>query len=320
MEKLILKILKEETRRIQIESYNFYLDRVVNTISLITENDEEREPDMVWDFTDVKQDLDDSKTWVKTKEDVIEYLKNLIKKLENVRVPIKKKILRYVLYSFIGILSLSQIQRIEKNISEPTSGLKLTQLATPISANLPKVIDYRIRNVTPDLIEHLKYEEGSIVDKGEPMLTAYDIGDGAITIGYGHAVFSSPKRGDTGGKYDFLPKYSKIRPGKTKITKEQAEILLKDDVSVSVEGLNTILDNWEEQGIKPQITQDMYNSMISLIFNMGITNFRNSDFIQLVKQNKLEQAKEEINNISKHMFRKYPGLKKRRTRESEMFK
>ena len=64
----------------------------------------------------------------------------------------------------------------------------------------------------------------------------------------------------------------------------------------------------------------MYNSMISLIFNMGITNFRKSDFIQLVKQNKLEEAREEIKNISSNLFRKYPGLKIRRENEYKMFK
>jgi hypothetical protein len=51
------------------------------------------------------------------------------------------------------------------------------------------------------------------------------LGDGAYTIGYGHAVFKDPSRGDNGGKYDFLPKYNKIVPGKTRITPKQAEIL-----------------------------------------------------------------------------------------------
>jgi hypothetical protein len=40
-------------------------------LSLITE-DGKTEPDMEWDFTDVKKDLDLSKVWVKTKEDAQE--------------------------------------------------------------------------------------------------------------------------------------------------------------------------------------------------------------------------------------------------------
>jgi GH24 family phage-related lysozyme (muramidase) len=321
MDKLILKILREETRRLQIESHEIYLDRVVGLASLITENENnEKEPDMVWDFTDIKQNIDKSKGWVKTKEDVIEYLKNLLKKLENVQIPIKNKILKYVLYSFLGILTISQITSIEDEVSgtkvnsNPNRSIQITK------PKQEKVIDVKIRQVSPDLIDHLKNEEGSIYDKGEPVLTAYDLGDGAYTIGYGHAVFRNPRRGDNGGKYKFLPKYSKIRPGKTKITKEQAEILLNDDIQIATESLNKILNDWEEQGIKPNITQGMYNSMVSLIFNMGITNFRRSDFIQLVKRNRLEEAREEIKNISSNLFRKYPGLKVRRENEYEMFK
>jgi len=319
MDKLILKILKEETRRLQIESHDIYLNRVVSLVSLIAENDEEREPDMVWDFTDVKQNIDKSKGWVKTKEDVIEYLKNLLKKLENVQIPIKNKILKYVLYSFLGILTMSQIISIEDEVIGTKSNNVITKVIEVPKPKQEKIVDVKIRQVSPDLIEHLKYEEGSIFDKGEPVLTAYDLGDGAYTIGYGHSIFRDPRRGDNGGKYEFLPKYNKIVPGKTSITKKQAEILLNDDIQIATESLNKILNNWEEQGIKPKITQGMYNSMISLIFNVGITNFRKSNFIQLVKQNKMKEAKEEIKNISSNMFKKYPGLKIRRKNEYEMF-
>ena len=323
MNKLILKILREETTRLQIESHNIYLDRVVSIVSLITENDEEREPDMVWDFTDVKQNIDKSKSWVKTKEDVIEYLKNLLKKLENVQVPVRNKIIKYVLYSFLGILSLSQITSIEGEVSGTKADKPIKSVITKIQTPVKKekeIVDVKIRQMSSDLIDHLKYEEGSIYEKGEPVLTAYDLGDGAYTIGYGHAVFRDPRRGDNGGGYEFLPKYNKIIPNKTRITKEQAEILLNDDIQTATESLNTVLNTWEENGIKPEITQGMYNSMISLIFNMGITNFRKSDFIQLVKQNRLKEARKEILNISSRMFKKYPGLKIRRENEFNMFK
>lgn len=320
MDKLILKILKEETIRLQIESHDIYLNRVVNLVSIITENDEEREPDMVWDFTDVKQNIDKSKSWVKTKEDVIEYLKNLLKKLENVQVPIKNKIIRYVLYSFLGILTLAQIVNIENQVSGTKSNTQIKKNVEITKPTKEPVVDVKIRQVSPDLIDHLKYEEGSIYDKGEPVLTAYNLGDGAYTIGYGHAIFSNPRRGDNGGKYEFLPKYNKIIPGKTTITKKQSEILLNDDIQIATESLNKILNDWEEQGIKPKISQGMYNTMISLIFNMGITNFRKSDFIKLIKQNRLKEAKEEIKNISSNLFEKYPGLKIRRENEYNMFK
>jgi len=56
-----------------------------------------------------------------------------------------------------------------------------------------------------------------------------------------------------------------------------------------------------------------------MIFNMGIGNFRNSDFIQLVKGNELGRAKEKIKTTSSHLFGKFPGLKKRRKLESDLF-
>jgi GH24 family phage-related lysozyme (muramidase) len=63
----------------------------------------------------------------------------------------------------------------------------------------------------------------------------------------------------------------------------------------------------------------MYDAMTSMSYNMGIGNFRNSDFIQMVKRGEMEKAKEEIKSVSSQMFNKYPGLKKRRKKESEMF-
>jgi GH24 family phage-related lysozyme (muramidase) len=146
------------------------------------------------------------------------------------------------------------------------------------------------------------------------------LGDGAYTIGYGHAVFRDPSRGDNGGKYDFLPKYNKITPGKTKITPEQAEILLRDDIKTAADGLDRLLDEWKAKGINPKITQPMYDAMVSMIYNMGIDNFRQSDFIQLVKKNKFQSASEVIKNTSNQMFKKYPGLITRRSKESELFK
>lgn len=63
----------------------------------------------------------------------------------------------------------------------------------------------------------------------------------------------------------------------------------------------------------------MYDAMISMIFNMGIGRFRNSEFIQYVKKGELENAKEQIKQESSNMFGKFPGLEERRKKESAMF-
>jgi GH24 family phage-related lysozyme (muramidase) len=257
---------------------------------------------MEWDFTDVKKDLDLSKLWVKTKEDAKEYLSILREKIKELPIDLKKKIIRYVMYSFLGLLSLNQIQ----SSLEP-------RLQKAVETEKQVFEQPRIRQSSDDLYNHLKYEEGSIINKGEPVLRAYDLGDGAYTIGYGHAIFEGEDEG-----YEFLPSYEKIVPNITKITKEQAETLLKDDIKIAEGIVNEFLNDWEKQGIKPKLTQGMYNTLISMTYNMG-RGIRKADFIQAIKRGDLELAKEQIAQTSNHMFKKFPGLEKRRAKEAQMF-
>jgi GH24 family phage-related lysozyme (muramidase) len=284
--------------------YEQIIDNLAFKLSLITE-DGKTEPDMEWDFEPVKKELDLSKLWVKTKEDAIEYLKKIKEKFEDLPSEIKQKIFKYITYSLIGLLSLKQIQ---KYLDEPL------HRAVEIEKNfIKKVIPPRIRKSSEGLIDHLKYEEGSVRHKGQPNLVAYDLGDGAYTIGYGHAIFPNEEEG-----FDFLPRYSKIIPGRTKITKEEAETLLKDDMREAESIVNRILDQWEEKGIKPPITQGMYDAMVSMSFNMG-RGIRTSDFIQAVKQGDFDQARKLILTTSENLFDEFPGLESRRKKESEMF-
>jgi len=302
-----VSITEEQYKRIQSKlTYESVLDDLVYKLSFITEDEGKTEPDMEWDFTKVKEEIDLSKMWVKTKEDALEYINTLKNKIQNLPKELKRKILKYVLYSFLGLLSLSQIQT---QIEDPIQ--QVVKQEKEIIKNVVK--DLRIRKSSDKLLDHLKWEEGSIIHKGEPVLTAYNLGDGAKTIGYGHAIFPRENEG-----YEFLPRYNKIISGKTKITKEQAETLLKDDIKEAESIINRILDQWEEQGIKPQITQSMYDAMVSIAYNMG-PGIRTSDFIQYVKRGDLEGAKKEILNTSSHMFNEYPGLKTRREKEYKMF-
>jgi GH24 family phage-related lysozyme (muramidase) len=284
--------------------YEQIIDNLAFKLSLITE-DGKTEPDMEWDFEPVKKELDLSKLWVKTKEDAIEYLKKIKEKFEDLPSEIKQKIFKYITYSLIGLLSLKQIQ---KYLDEPL------HRAVEIEKDfIKKVIPPRIRKSSEGLIDHLKYEEGSVRHKGQPNLVAYDLGDGAYTIGYGHAIFPNEEEG-----FDFLPRYSKIIPGRTKITKEEAETLLKDDMREAESIVNRILDQWGEKGIKPPITQGMYDAMVSMSFNMG-RGIRTSDFIQAVKQGDFDQARKLILTTSENLFDEFPGLESRRKKESKMF-
>jgi GH24 family phage-related lysozyme (muramidase) len=285
--------------------YEQVLDDLVFKLSLINE-DGKTKPDMEWDFTNVKKDIDKSKEWVKTKEQALEYLSILKDKIKSLPSDIKKKILRYVLISFLGLLTFSQI---EKQVDEPIERAVKTE--KEIVKNITK--DLRIRKSSEGLLNHLKWEEGSIRHKGEPVLTVYNLGDGAYTVGYGHAIFPREKEG-----FPFLPNYQNIIPNRTKITKDHAEILLKDDIREAESIINRILDEWEEKEIKPQITQGMYDAMVSMAFNMG-PKIRRSDFIQTLKQGDVENAREKILTTSENLFGIYPGLKTRRETEHKMF-
>ena len=286
--------------------YESILDDMVFKLSLITENDGKTEPDMEWDFTKVKQDIDFAKKWVQTKKDAQEFVEKLSNKIKNLPPKVKRKILRYVLFSFIGLISLEKIDNLLDSALETA-----VKQEKEIIKNVVK--DLRIRKSSDKLLDHMKWEEGSLKHKGEPVLTAYNLGDNAKTIGYGHAVFPDEEE-----SFEFLPRYSKIIPGKTTITKKQAETLLKDDIKEAESIINRILDQWEKEGIKPQITQSMYDAMVSMAYNIG-PGIRTSDFIQYVKRGDLKGAKEEILNTSSHLFDEYLGLKTRREREHKMF-
>jgi hypothetical protein len=303
--------MKVSLTEVQLRSFNnrlIYegiLDNMVFKISLIVE-DGKTEPDMVWDFTNVKKDIDKSKLWVKTKEDAIQYIESVSDKIKNLPPELRKKILKYILYSFVGLLTVKQLNKTVEPALEKTVEVE--------KKTIKKIIPLRIRKSSPNLIDHLKYEEGSIVNKGEPNLVAYNLGDGAYTIGYGHAIFPDEEE-----SFNFLPRYSKIKSGKTKITKENAETLLKDDLRESESIINRILNQWEQKGIKPPITQGMYDAMVSMSFNMG-RGIRTSKFIQAVKQSDFDLARKLILTTSENLFNDFPGLEPRRKKESEMFK
>ena len=285
--------------------YEGILDDMVFKISLIVE-DGKTEPDIEWDFTNIKKDIDKSKLWVKTKKDAIQYIESVSDKIKNFPPELRKKILKYILYSFIGLLTVKQLNKTVEPALEKTVEVE--------KETIKKIIPPRIRKSSPNLIDHLKYEEGSIVNKGEPNLVAYDLGDGAYTIGYGHAIFPDEEE-----SFNFLPRYSKIRPGRTIITKENAETLLKDDLRESESIINRILNQWEQKGIKPPITQGMYDAMVSMAFNMG-RGIRTSKFIQAVKQSDFDLARKLILTTSENLFDNFPGLETRRMREYKMFK
>lgn len=150
-------------------------------------------------------------------------------------------------------------------------------------------------SISKKCIEHIKSHE-------KLKLKAYDIGDGKITVGYGHA--------ESIGKSAF--KIGQI------ISEKIADDLLKKDLETAEDGVKRIFKQWKEQNINIKLTQGQFDAMISMAFNMGVSNLRTSDFIQALKNKNLTRAAELIKttNIDEE---KFPGLTDRREQEYNMF-
>ncbi len=268
-----------------------------------------------WDFT---KDIQDNLTAIQKlnlgKDKIISYFKKFLKRLEKLPDAFKLKLFKGIVLSLLVSMTTTEIINTVSNYYNNDTELstaearveinKLTDVVRKTSRNIKKE-DKQIEYTTPTsfsdtLVNFLQHEEGDVIKKGEPVLTAYDIGDGMITIGYGHAERKSE---------------TKMKPGITKITEDEATDLLIEDIKEAQRGLDRILNDWKNQNIKPKITQNMYDAMVSMIYNMGIGNFRTSEFIQYVKKGNFDSAKEKIytTNVT------YPGHVTRRKKEALLF-
>ena len=121
-------------------------------------------------------------------------------------------------------------------------------------------------------------------------LEAYKCPAGVWTIGYGH----------TKGVYKGMS-----------ITKEEAEKLLQQDVSVfELQVINTV----------GKLSDCKIDALVSFAYNVGIAAFRNSTLCRKVKANSDDPAIR--NEFGKWVYagkKKLPGLVKRRAEEAEMY-
>lgn len=121
-------------------------------------------------------------------------------------------------------------------------------------------------------------------------LEAYKCPAGVWTIGYGH----------TKGVYKGMS-----------ITKEEAEKLLQQDVSVfELQVINTV----------GKLSDCKIDALVSFAYNVGIAAFRNSTLCRKVKANSDDPAIR--NEFMKWVYagsKKLPGLVKRRAEEAEMY-
>lgn len=121
-------------------------------------------------------------------------------------------------------------------------------------------------------------------------LEAYDDGGGVWTIGYGH----------TKG----------VKPG-DKITPMQAVQFLQEDMAGAVGDVNRYV-------IAP-LSQSMFDALVSLVFNIGATEFAESTILKLLNSRQYHLAACEFGRWHKDNGKRLWGLSRRRAAEQVLF-
>lgn len=153
--------------------------------------------------------------------------------------------------------------------------------------------------------DEIKRDEGLPGTNGKPALKAYKLGDGRITIGWGHTGSMSgptPKLGD-------------------EIDQATAQKYLLADAKESADCVRRLLTEWKQQGIQAyEVTQSMFDALVSIVFNAGCNGMRSSKFIQLVKTRDWNDAAEMLPSDSSMIRGKFTkGLVARRKKEAARF-
>jgi len=233
-----------------------------------------------------------------------------VNKIKNLSNDVKIKVTKHLIASLLTFNASATIHNMIKNSSADIDTKNIAiQILNQESkkdkedkTDIEELKDYESKwnkgynfSLSKKGIEHIKNIE-------KLRLKAYDINDGMITIGYGHA--------------EPIDK-SKYKVGDI-ITKSEADDLLKDDLKRTEDGVRRIFKEWEEKKIDVKINQDMYDALVSIAFNSGVGGLRVSDFIQDIKRGNFKEAGDKIKNFN--ILKKFDqGLTHRRSEESKLF-
>jgi GH24 family phage-related lysozyme (muramidase) len=225
---------------------------------------------------------------------VQDYINNVLSKIKNLPYETKKKYLTIAISTLLGYTSYPIIQSFIDNSSDKDAK-EITNKIMKKKDDLSIFNDGTKLRLSKKGFQH-------IIDEEKPKLIAYALGDGKITIGYGHA--------------EPIDK-TKLKVGQ-KITKEQAKQYLKEDLKTAADGVRRMFSDWKQQGKNFKVTQDMFDALVSMAFNMGVSGLRQSEMVKYLKNGNYKTAGQLIKqtNINPDTF---PGLEKRRYRESDMF-
>lgn len=101
-----------------------------------------------------------------------------------------------------------------------------------------------------------------------------------------------------------------IRLGMT-ITQEQAEQMLKDELTVFEAGVRT--------AVKADITQGMFDALVSFAYNLGLGNLKASTLLKYVNEGKYDDAQDQFRRWINAGGIPVKGLLVRRLAEAELF-
>lgn len=218
---------------------------------------------------------------------------NVINKIKNFSTSGKKKIIKYAILSMLATNTISGITSIINNSNAKVEDKKIAiEVCDEIKEEKYKLgYEWRLSSAG---LEHIKNEEKCV-------LKAYKIGDGKVTVGYGHAEDIES---------------SKIKVGSI-ISKNLAEKYLKKDLKIAADGVRRMFKDWSKEGKDVSITQNMFDALVSMAYNAGVGGLRRSEVVKYLKNNDYESAGDSIKKF--RVSKKFPGLASRREKESKMF-
>ena len=224
--------------------------------------------------------------------DVKSIWNNVINKIKGLSVSAKRKIIKYAIGSLLVFNTVTNVvQIINTSNASPEDKQIAIEMCEEKEEKYKAGYDFVL---SQDGWDHIKNEE-------KCKLTAYKIGDGMVTVGYGHAEKVSK---------------TKLRVGQ-KITQEKADEYLKEDLKEAADGVRRMFKDWEKEVTNVSITQSMFDALVSMAFNAGVGGLRRSDVVEHLKKGDYQTAADSIKTF--RVSSKFPGLALRREKESEMF-
>jgi lysozyme len=210
----------------------------------------------------------------------------------NLDLPSKQEIAETAIISSLANQKYISNEELEQKFEDLFVYLDLDNYI-PINNNILKNSDSL--KISKEGIHFIKHHE-------KLRLRAYDLGDGKITVGWGHTEPISVSTMEIGHR----------------ISKKEAEKFFYKDLRRAEDGVRRLFNLWKEQGIDVPVSQHMWDAMVSMAFNMGVNGLRGSNMVLDLKNKNYVKAAKKI-PFTKINSKIFPGLKNRRESEKELF-